>query len=237
MEETMNFLKTFMVIVSILLITLCFTGCPSSPKEYTITASSGPNGSIDPSGEITVIEGDNQSFTMLPNSDASILDVTVDGASIGVVSSYVFSDVTEDHTIHVTFLALSGSWSGPLSVDGEDYTLYADFVQTGDSLGGTAELYYDQTPVTSYNIDLTIEGDSLSGEFLGAEQGIYDWDVNATVNEDGTEMTGSLYIPDSQVNGTFTLTLAKTTSNLSEILKIEVPKRYTSPSNKKLMQK
>jgi hypothetical protein len=173
---------------------------------------------------------------MLPNSDASILDVIVDYESMGTVSSYIFSNVIANHTIHVTFLALSGSWSGPLSVEQEEYTLYADFIQTGDSLGGTAELYYGATPLTSYNIDLTIEGDSLSGEFLGTQQSTYDWDVNATVNEDGTEMTGSLYIPGSGANGTFTLTLAKTKSNHAEILKTEAPKRYTSPSNKKLRQ-
>ena len=96
----MNFLKTFTVVVLIVLITLCFTGCPSTPK-YTITASSGPNGSIDPSGEITVKEGKNQSFTMLPDSDASILDVTVDGASIGAVSSYIFSNVIAVDIIYI----------------------------------------------------------------------------------------------------------------------------------------
>lgn len=226
--------------VLIVLITICFTGCFLFPTtEYTITASSGPNGSIDPSGEITIVEGESQSFTMLPNSDASVFDVTVDGALIGAVSSYVFSDVTEDHTIHVTFLALSGSWSGPLLLAPLEYTLYANFVQTGDSLGGMASLYYNSAPVTSYTIDVTIDGDSISGEFLGTKPEIYDWDFNATVNEDGTEMTGSIYIPDTPLNGsgTFTLTLAITTSNQAEILKTEAPKIYTSPSNKKLRRK
>ncbi len=202
----MNFLKILTVTVLIVLITLCFTGC-SNPNEYTIIASSGSNGTIDPSGEITVVEGESQTFTMLPASNASILDVKVDYVSNGPVSSYVFSDVIANHSIHVTFLALTGSWSGPFLLDQtQNYTLNANFVQTGDSLGGTAEVYLGAVLQTSYNIDLTIIGDSVSGEFLGSVPSTYDWDVNAIVNDDGAEMTGSIYIPGNGLTGTFTLT-------------------------------
>jgi len=70
---------------------------------YTITASAGSNGSISPSGSIDVAEEENQSFSITANSGYSILDVVVDGRSIGVVSSYTFDNVTANHTIYATF--------------------------------------------------------------------------------------------------------------------------------------
>ncbi len=70
---------------------------------YTITASAGENGSIDPSGAVTVNQGENQSFIITPNSGHSVADVLVDGVSVGAVSSYEFTNVTADHTIAASF--------------------------------------------------------------------------------------------------------------------------------------
>jgi hypothetical protein len=72
-------------------------------KQYTITATSGPNGSIDPLGEIVLKEGGEQFFTMYMAVGYVVQDVLIDGKSVGPVTRYIFSSVTEDHTIHVTF--------------------------------------------------------------------------------------------------------------------------------------
>jgi len=76
----------------------------TSITTYTITATAGPNGSINPSGNITVNEGSDQSFIISPDIDYQIADVLVDGNSVGAVSSYAFTNVTEDHTISANFL-------------------------------------------------------------------------------------------------------------------------------------
>jgi len=73
-------------------------------EAYTITASAGPNGSISPSGDVSVNEGSDQTFTITPDTGYSINDVLVDESSVGTVSSYTFTDVTEDHTIMATFI-------------------------------------------------------------------------------------------------------------------------------------
>jgi len=70
---------------------------------YTITATAGPGGSIDPFGEVTVPHGGSQTFTITPNEGYRIADVLVDGSSVGPVSYYTFTNVTSDHTIHATF--------------------------------------------------------------------------------------------------------------------------------------
>jgi len=72
-------------------------------NTYTITASAGSGGSISPSGAVTVKSGDSATFTITPNSGYVISDVKVDGKSVGVVTSYTFTNVTANHTIEATF--------------------------------------------------------------------------------------------------------------------------------------
>jgi len=74
------------------------------PDTYTITATAGANGSISPSGAVTVNQGGSQLFTIASDTGYRIHDVRVDGSSMGAVSSYTFSDVTADHTISVSFV-------------------------------------------------------------------------------------------------------------------------------------
>src|SRR5438093_802298 len=70
---------------------------------YTITASAGANGSISPSGAVTVNHGANQSFTVTPNTNYHVADVLVDGSSVGAVTTYTFNNVTTTHTIAASF--------------------------------------------------------------------------------------------------------------------------------------
>jgi hypothetical protein len=92
---------------------------------YTINASAGSNGSISPSGDITVNQGSDKSFTISPDTGYQIADVLVDGILVGAVSSYTFTNVTEDHTISANFItgsqypiqwstAESNGWANPL---------------------------------------------------------------------------------------------------------------------------
>jgi len=85
-----------------------FTSCGGviTPETYTITSSAGPNGSISPSGNITVNQGSDKLFTITPDTGYSIVDVLVDGSSVGAVSSYTFTNVIEDHSISVTFISV-----------------------------------------------------------------------------------------------------------------------------------
>ncbi|MDD5693376.1 MAG: ATP-binding protein [Patescibacteria group bacterium] len=68
-----------------------------------IISSSGAHGSISPSGTVYLLNGDNQTFDMIPDANYHVADVLVDGDSVGAVSSYTFTNVIEDHTISVSF--------------------------------------------------------------------------------------------------------------------------------------
>ena len=71
--------------------------------NYTITATAGANGSISPSGDTTVAQGANQTYTITANSGYHIKDVKVNGSSVGAVATYTFTNVTANATITVEF--------------------------------------------------------------------------------------------------------------------------------------
>src|SRR3989344_2765616 len=80
------------------------TGTP--PQTFTITSSASAGGTISPTGNVSIVEGNSQTFTISPNSGYQTSNVLVDGVSQGVVSSYTFSNVTANHTISAEFTLL-----------------------------------------------------------------------------------------------------------------------------------
>lgn len=79
---------------------------------HDITASTGYHGSISPIGTIAVNDGSNQLFTITPDVNYHIADVSVDGISVGVVTTYNFTNVTAAHTISATFAVTSSGGGG-----------------------------------------------------------------------------------------------------------------------------
>ena len=71
--------------------------------NYTIYATAGANGTISPSGEVAVAEGEDKTFTITANSGYHIKDVKVNGASVGTAATYTFTNVTANATIIVEF--------------------------------------------------------------------------------------------------------------------------------------
>jgi hypothetical protein len=82
---------------------------------YTINASAGPGGTITPSGNVLVAHGDSQTFTITPDTGQAIKDVSVNGTSVGAVSSYTFSNMTSNQTISVTFETIISTEPEPIT--------------------------------------------------------------------------------------------------------------------------
>ena len=74
-------------------------------QYYWIDASAEGCGSISPNGAVLVREGGDRTFVMTANPGCVLIDVLVDGRSVGPVSSYTFRDVQRNHTIHAIFSA------------------------------------------------------------------------------------------------------------------------------------
>jgi len=70
---------------------------------YTITATAGPGGALNPIGVVMLNSGGSQEYIIQANTQYYIVDVIVDGISVGAVSSYIFSNVTANHSISATF--------------------------------------------------------------------------------------------------------------------------------------
>ncbi|MDR1887469.1 MAG: hypothetical protein LBQ70_06080, partial [Prevotellaceae bacterium] len=81
-----------------------------SSTQFTITATAGANGNISPSGNVQVNAGANQTFTFNPATGYQIDAVKVDGNVVNVSgNSYTFTNVQANHSIEVSFSAVSST--------------------------------------------------------------------------------------------------------------------------------
>ena len=106
--------------------------------QYVIAVQPGENGSISPSGNVSVKHGDDAIFTIEPDPHYHIQDVLVDGASVGTVSQYTFENVTSGHSISATFaidthtltVSTAGNGNGTVSPSAATYTYnFGDVVE------------------------------------------------------------------------------------------------------------
>ena len=86
-------------------------GGGSGYSYYTIKATAGTGGSISPSGNVSVREGGDQTFTITPDKGYAVSNVKIDGKRIGAVKSYTFKNVRRTHTIEVIFVKGTASAS------------------------------------------------------------------------------------------------------------------------------
>ncbi len=70
---------------------------------FTIVSSAGFGGYISPAGTLSLPVGSSQTYIMTPDPGFFILDVLVDGQSVGPVATYPFTNLTENHTVEVVF--------------------------------------------------------------------------------------------------------------------------------------
>jgi parallel beta-helix repeat protein len=136
------------------------TVSPVVPDTFTITASAGSNGSIDPSGDVIVNEGSDQLFNITPDSGYEISDVLVDGSPIGAESTCIFTNITQDHTISATFNLIA---SNEIYVP-DDYSTIQGAVDA--AVSGDTIIVQDGTYIENVNVDkesLTIKSKNGAG--------------------------------------------------------------------------
>ncbi len=97
--------------------------------QHTIHVERSPYnyGTMSPTTSQTVNEGDSVTFTFGPE----VVDVLVDGVSIGAMSAYTFANVTQDHTLRAVF-------DSPFAVALVDELTFGPF-HGNTSLWGTPE--------------------------------------------------------------------------------------------------
>ena len=105
-----------------------YNGNGHSYSYYTIKATAGTGGSISPSGNVSVREGRDQTFTITPDKGYAVSNVKIDGKSIGAVKSYTFENVRRTHTIEVIFMKANGNPQTGVFVDVATGSYYEDAV-------------------------------------------------------------------------------------------------------------
>lgn len=81
-------------------------GSSSSTKTYKATITQATGGTIAVN-ESEVEKGDKQVFVIMADEGYKIVDVKVDGKSVGAVNTYTIEEVTKKHTITATFEKLT----------------------------------------------------------------------------------------------------------------------------------
>jgi len=121
-------------------------------QTETLTVSAGSNGTISPSGSVSVNYGANQTFTLTPSIGYNA-SLTVDGTAVVLTNNtYTLSNVTTSHTVAASFtlqketiIASAGS-NGTISPTGSVSVNYG------------ASQTFTLTPATGYTASMTVDG-------------------------------------------------------------------------------
>ncbi len=127
--------------------------------SYIITATAGPNGTITPSGDVTVPEGNDKIFTITADPGYVIKSILVDGVNVpGSVLSgtYTFTNVQANHTIEAEFVAGVYTIVASAGIGGTISPVGTITVNSGESKTFTI------TPSPLYQIDrVMVDGTSV----------------------------------------------------------------------------
>ncbi len=162
-------------------------------KTYSVTATAGLNGSIDPPGESIVDHGGSQSYTITPAEGYNIEDVLVDGLSVGAVETHDFINVTADHTISASFIiktftvSATAGLNGTITPAGDTEAEYGSdltYTITPDEGYEVEDVLIDGIsagPLTEYTFTSITEDHSISVSFV-----LKTYTMTATAGENGT---------------------------------------------------
>jgi flagellar hook assembly protein FlgD len=195
-----------------------------SVNTFTITASAGANGSISPSGIVSVNSGATSTFTMTPNTGYHVSDVLVDGASVGAVGSYTFTNVTANHTIAASFAintytitASAGangtiSPSGVVSVNSGATTTFTITPNSGYHVSDVLVDGVSQGAITSYPFTNVTANHTIIASFA-----INTYTITASAGANGTISPSGIVSVNSGATATFTMT-PNTSYHVSDVL-------------------
>ncbi len=98
-----------------------------------------------------VNSGGSQTFTITADSGYAISDVSVDGSSVGAVSTYTFNNVTAAHTITATFSSSGGQLTGKVEAEAGVLGGGAQTYSDAGASGGAAVQYLNLSGSITFN--------------------------------------------------------------------------------------
>ena len=187
-------------------------------KTFTVTATAGSGGGIDPSGTTMVEYSDALSFAITPAVGYKIQDVLVDGKSKGALTSFTFSNITANHTIEARFEILRFTIQAASSSGGSIKPGGVITVEYGQSRSFRMEsndpLVYELDtvmvdgkpvgPVTSYNF-----ANITSDHTIRASWKKRQYNIDASATTGGTITPTGTRFYTAQSTPTYTITPAE----------------------------
>ena len=129
-------------------------------NTFIITATAEANGTISPSGGVSVNYGANQQFILTPSTGYHTDSVIVDGSKVDSSVTYTFRNVTAAHAIRVTFKINSYSITSSASLHGSITPLGIVSL----NYGGTQS--YTVTPDSGCRVDSVVIDGTNRGALL-----------------------------------------------------------------------
>lgn len=149
--------------------------------EFTVNASvEGEGGTITPSGETKVTEGETVEFKITPDKTHKVADVLVNGESVGAVTSYTLKDVKENATVVAKFVPAAyteeNRFNFPTEVNGTAITAEAEHFVLKNV--GTGEAWPLQVSVADwasngYFVNAMNSGDQITLHYHAEKPGKY----------------------------------------------------------------
>lgn len=192
----------------------------ASGPTFTINASAGAGGSISPSGAVVVSSGGGQTFTITPDAGYVISAVAVDGAGVGAVGSYPFTNVTANHTIAATFASTGNTPPTISAVPNQSITANTPTADLAFTVGD------NQTPPADLTVTATSSNTTLvpnANVVLGGSEANRTVRVTPAANQTGTA-TITLTVNDGALTApsAFTVTVTSAATGGGKTISINV---------------
>lgn len=218
-----------------------------SPISYTLNVSAGPNGTITPTGTLTVACGVQQTFTITPNANYHVHAIYLNGDS--VASSTIYNIIPDDnYTIYVDFAennanvyyitvnANTGGTVTPSSTtvslnDNIEFIITPDscytFTATLDNMDVTSQLVDNHNNTYSYFLNNIATHHVFTVTFSATT-----YTVNATTDGNGTILPANMTV-NCGANAFLSITpnanfaIATVTDNGNDVTHLVVNNNYT----------
>lgn len=175
------------------------------PDTHTVTITHTSGGDVDPSGTVTVADGDSLTVTFEPDSGYRLSELLLDGVRVATgVSEYTIIDITGDHTLRAVFSRTGGGGGNPDPVRLVSVEVTTDPNRTVYSIGDV----FDPTGMV-----VTAKYSDGSQRILSSEE--YSFSPNGPLTENDVSITVSYGGFSDTVNilvanpGDFTVTVTK----------------------------
>jgi hypothetical protein len=161
--------------------------------QYTIVATAGEHGTINPLGEIIVPVGNDQTFTFIANNNYKVDQVFVDGEMLSGsgFSAYTFVNVDANHTIHVNFVIIEDPVPPTVSTEVATNITQTEATLNGTFTTGTTTItakgfQYKQSSESTYT-QVQVNGNELIYNLTGLIRGTtYQFRTFLTSTQGGT---------------------------------------------------